>query len=344
MKILHVMAGARHGGAETMFVDCITALHQAGVEQAVVTRANPLRDAVWQNLGIPVRHAAFPALFGARTQAAIEAMQVQFQPDLCQFWMARAASYARPGHAPNIGWFGGYYDLKYYRNCQYYVGVTYDLQRHIIASGAPPEATQVIHTFADLAPEPPLSRAVLDTPADAPLLLALARLHVNKGLDVLLQALVQVPEAYLWIAGEGPLRVMLMSMADRLGVARRVRFLGWRTDRAALLATSDICVFPSRVEPFGTVMVEAWACNRPLVTAAAAGPKAYVEPEKNGILVEIDDVDGLAGAIRRCINDRALVQRLVAGGQETYRAKFTREVLVDTSLSFYRKVLAETGR
>jgi hypothetical protein len=338
MRVLQVMAGGEHGGAETMYSDSVVALHHAGLEQLLITRPNPLRDTLWAEQGLAVRHARFPSpLLGWGTHRTLAQAIRDFQPDVCHFWMGRAASYARRGGPPNIGWFGGPYALKYYRNCQFFIGVTHELARHIIASGAPTEATACIHTFADLPPAAAIDRAAFDTPQAAPLLLSLARLHHNKALDVLLKALVQVPSAYLWLAGEGPLREELAALAQTLGVAERVRFLGWRTDRAALLATCNLCVFPSRIEPFGTVMVEAWAAGVPLVTAAAAGPKAYVAPERNALLVAVDDVGGLATAINRCLNDPALCQRLVEGGRHAYESQFTRDVLVRDLLAFYRK-------
>ena len=321
MRVLQVMAGGAHGGAETMYSDSVVALHQAGVAQLLVTRRNPIRDALWAGHGIAVRHARFPPpLLGWRTRRVLARAIREFKPDVCHFWMGRAASYARSGAVPNIGWFGGPYDLKYYRHCRFFIGVTHELARHIVAGGAAPEATACIHTFADLPREPAVDRAAFETPDGVPLLLSLAR----------------VPAAYLWLAGEGPLREELVTLARDLGVAGRVRFLGWRTDRAALLAACDLCVFPSRIEPFGTVMVEAWAAGVPLVTAAAAGPKAYVEPGRNGLLVEVDDVEGLAAAINRCLGDPALCRLLVAGGRETYESRFTREVLVRDLLAFYR--------
>ena len=342
MKVLQVMAGAEHGGAETMYSDSVQALHKAGVEQMVVGRPSPLRDALWAGHGIPVRHARFPQPWiGWNTRRVIAAAIRDFRPDVCHFWMARAASYAPAGsRVPNIGWFGGPYDLKYYRNCQYFVGVTHELARHIVASGAPAAATACIHTFADLPPQPPVSRASLDTPEGVPVLLSLARLHHHKALDVLLKALVKVPGAWLWLAGEGPLRDELQALARTLGVADRVRWLGWRTDRAALLAASTLCTFPSRIEPFGTVMVEAWAAGVPLITAAAAGPKAYCRNEVNGLLVPTDDVDALVAAINRCLADPDLCRRLVAGGRDTYESTFTSEVLVRDMTAFYRKAIA----
>ena len=131
------------------------------------------------------------------------------------------------------------------------------------------------------------------------MLLALSRLHEKKGLDVLLRALAELPGCVAWIAGDGPLEADLKALAARLGVADRVRFLGWRSDRGALLKAADICVLPSRWEPFGTVMLEAWAAGTPLVAAASQGPSALIEDGGNGLLVPVDDAPALAAAIRR---------------------------------------------
>ena len=86
---------------------------------------------------------------------------------------------------------------------------------------------------------PPLRRADFDTPDDVPLILALGRLHPVKGFDVLLRALVDVPNAYLWLAGEGPLKDGLQRQMRELGLESRVRFLGWRTDASARSCTVD---------------------------------------------------------------------------------------------------------
>src|SRR6185295_10481145 len=137
------------------------------------------------------------------------------------------------------------------------------------------------------------------TPANAVLLLALSRLHEKKGLDVLLAALRDLPQCVAWLAGDGPLQKDLELLAERLGVADRVRFLGWRTDRGALLRAADVCVLPSRWEPFGTVMLEAWAAGTPLIAAASQGPSALIDDGGNGLLVPVDDAPALVAAIRR---------------------------------------------
>ncbi len=152
-----------------------------------------------------------------------------------------------------------------------------------------------------------------------------------------------LPQAYLWIAGEGPLRRELEALALELELSARVRFLGWRNDRAALLAAADLCVFPSRYEPFGTVMVDAWAAGVPLVAAAAAGPKAYVEDGVNGLLVPIDDVDALARAVARVQAEPGLAERLVAGGRATYEASFTKAAFLRQASALYARIGNKPG-
>ena len=99
----------------------------------------------------------------------------------------------------------------------------------------------------------------------------------DNRLPLILDAAARLPDLFVWIAGEGPLEAELKAQCTRLGLDQRVRFLGWRNDRGALLAACDVVAFPSRYEPFGTVTVDACAASRPLVAADAVGPAAYVK-------------------------------------------------------------------
>ena len=344
MRVLHIYAGARYGGAETYATDLIAALAAAGVEQAAVTRPFPERIARLAAAGVAVHPEEFrrPAAFATRRR--IRRIVREFAPTIIQAWMGRAAAVVPSDTpVPVVGWLGGYYALRRYRTCDYYVGVTRDIIRHIVASGVPAERAQEINTFAALEDDPAAKRADHDTPETAPLLLCLARLHQKKGIDTLIRALAKVPGAYLWIAGEGELRRALSRQAAASGVAARVRFLGWRADRGALLRAADICVVPSRYEPFGTVMVEAWAAGVPLIAAAAAGPKAYVADGEDGLLFPVDDAAALADRINACIARPALARALRAAGRSRYQREFTREKIVADYLALYRR-LAQRGK
>jgi glycosyltransferase involved in cell wall biosynthesis len=167
----------------------------------------------------------------------------------------------------------------------------------------------------------------------------MGRLHDSKAHDVALAALAQLPDAYLWIAGVGPLEAKLQSMAAALGVDRRVRFLGWRTDASALYRAADVCVFPSRYEPLGNVVIQAWAHGLPVVAAASQGPAALIREGQDGLLVPIDDPDALAQAVRRLLEDRALAQALAEAGSRRVAADFSEAAVV----AQWKRLFADYG-
>jgi glycosyltransferase involved in cell wall biosynthesis len=340
MRVLHVMAGAREGGAENIMLEGVMALADAGLAQAVVTRPdNAFRLSRFRERGIPVETAGFSRLWPFPTHAAIARLMKTFRPDVAQFWMGRAGQFAPASFKQrSIAWYGGYYKRARFANCAWHIGLTRDLLRHIRDQGVSDDRSDIVHTYADFAGEAPADRAALATPADAPVALALARLHEKKGLDTLLDAAAKVPGLYVWIAGEGPLEADLKAQSARLGLDDRVRFLGWRNDRGALLAACSFVAFPSRYEPFGTVTVDAWAASRPLIAADAVGPAAYVRDGVNGLLIPKNDSHALARAMQRLISEPDLGARLVAGGRESYEASFTRQAFVRDCLSLYDRV------
>jgi glycosyltransferase involved in cell wall biosynthesis len=339
---MHVMAGAKEGGAENIMLESVLALAGAGVPQAVVTRAdNTFRLKAFRDAGIDVATAGFNRLWPFPTRAALSETIARFRPDVIEYWMGRAGQFAPAAHRrKSVAWYGGYYQLKRFVNCEWHVGLTKDLLRHIRDQGVPENRSTIIHTYADFTGAAPADRAALDTPADAPVALALARLHWKKGLDTLLDATAKVPGLYVWIAGEGPIEAELKAQCSKLGLDDRVRFLGWRNDRGALLAASTFVAFPSRYEPFGTVTVDAWAASRPLVAADAVGPAAYVEDGVSGLLVPKDNVQALATAMARVIGEPGLAAKLVAGGRAAYEAQFTKAAFLRDSLDFYNRVIA----
>jgi len=117
-----------------------------------------------------------------------------------------------------------------------------------------------------------------------------------------------------------------------------VRFLGWRQDTAALLAACDMLVCPSRHEPLGNVVIEAWAQNRPVVAAASQGPSGLIEDGASGLLVPVENADALALALRRVAESPDLAAGLVSGGRVAYEAGFTEATVVSRYLEFFESV------
>jgi len=343
MRIMHVMASRADGGAETYAADVIESLHAAGISQlAVVPRASRHHQRL-SAAGVTLAEGVLDVPLGAWRRRKLAEASDGFRPDLVHCWMRRAASLAPPVTAPLVGWFGGYYDPSRFRGCRHFIAVTPAIVDHLLARGIPRACAHYVPTFPTLEAGPPLDRARLATSADATVLLALSRLHDKKGLDVLLRALAQLPQCVAWLAGDGPLKGQLRALAGRLGVAERVRWLGWRTDRGALLRAADVCVLPSRFEPFGTVMLEAWAAATPLVAAASQGPAALIRDGDNGLLVPVDDAAALAAAVHRLAGDPVLKARLIGAGMADYQKEFTREAVTRRLIALYEAIIFEAG-
>jgi glycosyltransferase involved in cell wall biosynthesis len=342
MRLLAAMAGARHGGAEAFFERLLLAFQNAGVELCAAIRAEPERARRLRAAGIDVRELPFGGWLDFRTRPALRKLVAEFRPAVALSFMSRAAA-ALPvpeGAAPyvHIGRLGGYYDLKYYGTCQHLIGNTEDIVGYIQEAGWPAERAHYVPNFVDGSNADPEDRAAHDTPADAPLLLSLGRFHTNKGFDTLLRALVDLPDTYLWLAGEGPEQKALRDLAHELDVLSRTRFLAWRPDPAPLFAAADCVVVPSRKEPLGNVVIEAWARAKPVVASLSEGPRQLVATGRNGLLFPIGDAKALAYALRHVIDEPDLKRQLAEAGYETYRKGFTQEAVVRQYLDLFARV------
>jgi len=250
----------------------------------------------------------------------------------------RAASFLPRGGPARIGRLGGYYNLKNFRRCDYLVCNAPDLVRYVTDGGWPKDRVFLIPNFPAVPDGPKLDRGLFGTPVDAPLALALGRLHPNKGLDVLIRAARTIPGLYVWIAGEGPEREALQRLAGELGVEDRVKFLGWRNDRASLFKTADFCVYPSREEPFGNVVVEAWATGAPLLTTASTGPRWLVREGEDALMTPVDDVDALANGMKRLMASPDLRASLVAAGRRRVQEHFSESAIVARYIALFERV------
>ncbi len=329
MSVLHLLGTAGDGGAETYFVDLVTALRRAGVTEAAAIRRHAGREAALNAAGVPVKVLGFGGPLDILTRTAAAGYGRLQNAKLLLAWMNRAARHTPKGPWARIGRLGGYYNLKYYSGFEELVANTEDIAEWIVGQGWPAGRVRCIPNFAAApAHGQALDRASLDTPVDAPLLLAMGRLHESKAHDVSLQALVELPDAWLWIAGVGPLEAKLKAMAQALGVQDRVRFLGWRTDPSALYRAADVCVFPSRYEPLGNVVIQAWAHGLPVVAADSQGPKALIEHGRDGLLAPVDDAGALAEGVRRILAEPTLAGQFTARGLGRVAAEFSEAAVV----------------
>jgi glycosyltransferase involved in cell wall biosynthesis len=340
-RLLQAMAGAQHGGAEAFFTRLALGLQRAGQEQRVLIRRHAERAAILRSGGVHTTELPFGGRLDLATRLGFRRALSDYAPAVVMTWMSRATSLCPRGDFVHVARLGGYYDLKYYRSCDHLIGNTRAIVAYLQREGWPAGRAHYLPNFAaDPASVAPLPRAALNTPADVPLALALGRFHRNKGFDVLLAALLRAPQLHLWLAGEGELREVLERQCAAFGLGDRVRFLGWREDTAALLAAVDMLVCPSRHEPLGNVVIEAWAAGVPVVATASDGPRALIADGESGLLVPVEDADALAAAMTRLAADDLLRHRLALAGRAAYEAEFAEARVV----ALYREFLSTVAR
>jgi glycosyltransferase involved in cell wall biosynthesis len=331
IRLANIMAGAPQGGAEAFYERLTLALHGAGEAVLPVIRRDPARAARLAAAS-PVQ-LRFGGALDILTPMRLGRMLSDWRPRVAMAWMNRAAGMTPRGDWTLVGRLGGYYDLKYYRHCDHLVGNTRDLQRWIIGQGWPEDRVHYLPNFAtDFAGSPAAARG------GAGHLLAMGRLHENKGFDTLIRALALVPGVRLSIAGEGPERGALEALARECGVADRLALLGWRMDTGALLADCDVFLCPSRHEPLGNVVLEAWSAARPVIAAAAQGPSELIAQGETGLLVPVDAPEPMAEAIRALLAAPERATRIAAAGRARFAADFAEAPVLAQWREFLHKV------
>lgn len=339
MRVMQVMAGAEKGGAEKFFDRLILGLHQRGLQQHLVIRNHPERRALFEKAGIPYTLAPFCQTLDMVTPYRIRKVAKVFVPDLVMTWMSRASLLTPRGSYTSVARLGGYYDLKYYRKADHLVGNTQGIRQYFLEQGWPLSFAHYLPNFVEKpAAEKARPRADFYTPENAPLLLSLGRFHSDKAFDLLIPSLALLPGVYLWLGGDGEEDASLKELAKACGVEGRIRWIGWQKDVSALYQACDLYVCPSRIEPLGNVILEAWAHRKPVVAAKSRGPLELIKDGQTGLLADLEDIPGLARQIKRLLDRPSEAETIALEGYRAYQKDFTEEKVVEKYLNFFDQV------
>lgn len=182
-------------------------------------------------------------------------------------------------------------------------------------------------------------RSDLGLGAEEPLVGVLGRLAAIKDHRTLLDAIAQIPEAHLAILGDGELSLELRKHASKLGVSKRVHFVGWRLDVAAVMPDLDLVALTSRNEGTPVSLIEALASGKPVVATDVGGVRAVVEDGVSGLLAPPGDASAVARAIKRILEDRALGRAMGAAGRKHVVERFSIARLVSDTRHLYASLL-----
>ncbi len=178
-----------------------------------------------------------------------------------------------------------------------------------------------------------------------PMVLFVGRLSTQKGPDLLLEAVPAVlarrSDAKFVFAGDGDMRGYLQNRAHQLGVAHAVRFLGAMGANGALVdlfKSTDLLCVPSRNEPFGVVVLEAWAAGKPVVATQNGGPRHFVEHGTNGFLV-YDNPSSIAWGICSIFHNFAHARWMGERGRVKAAYGFSWDNIAAQTEGIYRELL-----
>jgi len=347
---LQIIGSRQGGGAERFFVRLVTALNRRGHRAVAVVPPDSWVEGALP-ADIPRERCAMRSVWDPLARWRLQQLVRRHRPPIVQTWMGRATRLLRlpaGGSSVHVARLGGYYNLKGYRHAHAWIGNTRGIRDYLIEEGLPERAVFHVGNFVDAAP--PIDtrtrcafRATHGIPEQAWLLFALGRLHPNKGFSDLLAAFERLPESlhgqplHLMIAGEGPLRETLHRQAAEGHAASRIHWPGWLDDPNTALQSADLFVCPSRHEPLGNVILEAWASGAPVLSTATAGGRELIDPGVDGVLVPVGDVAALARGIEELMRWPAeRLAELAAAGRARVEHEFSESAITGRYLDLYR--------
>jgi glycosyltransferase involved in cell wall biosynthesis len=213
------------------------------------------------------------------------------------------------------------------------VAVSEKIEKELLEIGVPKDRIRVILNGVNLQEFSlgSADRNQLDLPEGVTLALFVGDIRTpRKNLDTVLNALVQVPELHLAVAGSIE-RSSYPLLAEKLGISERVHFLGYRRDVSEIMKVVDLFVFPSRYEACTLVLLEAMAAGLPIITAITAGGAEIVTPDCGVVLSDSENTQALVGALKMFVNDPYLRSQMghaarVIAEQHSWASKAQRYV------------------
>ncbi len=255
---------------------------------------------------------------------------------------------AKLARVPSLATVHGLSSKYSFTTCNHLIAVSAEVRRHLESQGVNAAKISVVHNGIVLGepPSPALrqaARTALNLPPEVLVLGTTARLTPLKGVNIALHAMKQIhddyPGAIFVVFGDGPAREQLGELAESLGIAESVRWMGYRNDVRDLLPALDVFLFPSLKEAMGIAIIEAMAAGVAVIANEVGGIPEVV-PEGSGILVAPGDFVSLATAGTNLLRETESRNRIATAGLELVRKEFTAERMAAKTVGVYRATMA----
>ena len=196
------------------------------------------------------------------------------------------------------------------------------------------------HNFDGFIDPATIKRRYAIGPLDPTVLFA-GRMVQQKGPDLLAEAIPALlkfyPQAKFVFAGDGELRGVVERRIQQLGVAQATRFVGFKAngELTDLYKACDVVCVPSRNEPFGIVILEAWSAGKPVVSTVNGGPKEFIWHEVNGLKVQANP-DSIGWGLGTLFTDFEWARWMGRNGRIAAETAFAWDQIAEETLSVYR--------
>ena len=354
---IHILGTREFGGADQFYVRLIRALREAGQPVTAINRpGSPVAEALDRD---PVEQIHLPLAnrWDAWSWWQIRRRILEREPCVVQTYMGRATRLTwvpKRAMAVHVARLGGFYKIDgYYRHADAWVGNTRAICSYLVESGMP---SRRVYHIGNFVPEPMRAqdgeaealRLKHGVPGDAWVIFSLGRMIAKKGFADLLDAIAILPReiagrpVVLLLAGDGSSKEALLTRSKELGIEPRVHFLGWQDPPDAFYRLADVFVCPSRHEPLGNVILEAWNHSVPVVSTRSDGALELIEDGTTGVLCDCGDPAGMAVAIRQLLESAVSVRAAMAvAGKTRLRERHSPDAIVAAYSTLYRELMEE---
>ena len=266
----------------------------------------------------------------------------------CAHWSVPFLASRRVGYPIGKNWFS----QAKYRAASRILANSQWVADQAAASGVPIDKLRVVYEGTEI-PErfSPAQRKQArrrwGVPEHAPLLGCVGVLLPDKGQEWLIRAVAELckdyPDVRLLLAGDGPCRADLESLANELGVTQAVIFAGFVKDVESAYAALDVFLLPSFFEALNNSLLAAMAYEIPSIAFRRGALTEIIEDGHSGLIVSGPDVPEIRAAVKRILQDRAFALALGRSARHRVAENFSADRMIEKTLQVYEEVLSKRG-
>lgn len=229
--------------------------------------------------------------------------------------------------------------LKWVDQCDHIIALTKHMKEEALKSKLPKEKLSILPNCIDTSSCKIVRKEEFATP---PIIGTMARFVHKKGIDTFLEALAFLKGEGIQfkaiIGGDGDEKEYYKNLSDNLGLSHYVEFIGWVSDKAEFFNEIDLFCLPSHNEPFGIILLEAMAYEKPIISTATIGPKEIIENGKDGVLIETGNNHEMGEIIASLMHNEGAARKLGKNALAKVKAKYDVKILSKNLIKILKKV------